>query len=93
MLKPLGDRVIVKLVEPEEVTKGGIVIPTTAKEKSQIAEIIAVGPGGIIDGKEVKMEVKVGDRVVCSKYAGTEIKYNDDEYIIFKQNDILAIEE
>ena len=93
MLKPLGDRVIVKLVEPEEVTKGGIVIPTTAKEKSQIAEIIAVGPGGIIDGKEVKMEVKVGDRVVCSKYAGTEIKYNDEEYIIFKQNDILAIEE
>ena len=93
MLKPLGDRVIVKLVEPEEVTKSGIVIPTNAKEKSQIAEIIAVGPGGIIDGKEVKMTVKVGDRVVCSKYAGTEIKYNNEEYTIVKQSDILAVEE
>lgn len=93
MLKPLGDRVIVKLVEPEEVTKSGIVIPTNAKEKSQIAEIIAVGPGGVIDGKEVEMTVKVGDRVVCSKYAGTEIKYNNEEYTIVKQSDILAVEE
>lgn len=93
MLKPLGDKVIVKLVEPEEVTKSGIVIPTNAKEKSQIAKIVAVGPGGIVDGKEVKMIVNVGDKVVCSKYAGTEIKYNNEEYIIVKQSDILAVEE
>lgn len=93
MLKPLEDRVIVKTVETEEVTKSGIVLPNSAKEKSEIAEVVAVGPGGIVDGKEIKMTVKVGDRVVCSKYAGTEIKYNDVEYTIYKQSDILAIEE
>ncbi len=93
MLKPLEDRVIVKPIEPEEVTKSGIVIPSTAKEKSQIAEVIAVGPGGIVDGKEITMNLKVGDRVVCSKYSGTEIKYNGEDYTIYKQNDILAIEE
>ena len=93
MLKPLEDRVIVKKVEAEEVTKSGIVLPRSAKEKSEIAEVVAVGPGGMIDGKEVIMNVKVGDRVVCSKYAGTEIKYNDIEYTIYKQSDILAVEE
>ncbi len=93
MLKPLEDRVIVKKVEAEEVTKSGIVLPGSAKEKSEIAEVVAVGPGGMIDGKEVIMNVKVGDRVVCSKYAGTEIKYNDIEYTIYKQSDILAVEE
>lgn len=93
MLKPLEDRVIVKAVESEEVTKAGIVLPNSAKEKSEIAEVVAVGPGGIVDGKEIKMTLKVGDRVVCSKYSGTEIKYNDVEYTIYKQSDILAIEE
>ena len=93
MLKPLGDRVIVKLTEAQEVTKGGIVLPTAAKEKSSIAEVVAVGPGGMIDGKEVKMTLKVGDKVVCSKYAGTEIKYEGEEYLIVKEEDILAIVE
>lgn len=93
MLKPLEDRVIVKAVEVEEVTKSGIVLPNSAKEKSEIAEVVAVGPGGIIDGKQVTMNIKVGDRVVCSKYSGTEIKYNDIEYTIYKQSDILAVEE
>ncbi len=93
MLKPLGDRVIIKAVEVEEITKGGIVLPTNAKEKSGIAEVVAVGPGGNIDGKEVTMNVKVGDKVVCSKYTGTEIKYEGTEYTILKQSDILAIVE
>ena len=92
MLRPLEDRVIVKAVEAEEVTKAGIVLPS-AKEKSEIAEVVAVGPGGVVDGKQVTMNVKVGDRVVCSKYAGTQIKYNDEEYTIYKQSDILAVEE
>lgn len=93
MLKPLEDRVIVKAVEAEEVTKSGIVLPSSAKEKSEIAEVVAVGPGGMVDGKQVTMNVKVGDRVVCSKYSGTEIKYGDEEYTIYKQSDILAVEE
>ncbi len=93
MLKPLGDRIIVKLVDMEETTKSGIVIPSKAKEKSGIAEVVAVGPGGTIDGKEVVMTVKVGDRVVCSKYSGTEVKYEDEEYTILKQSDVLAIVE
>ena len=93
MLKPWEDRVIVKAVEAEEVTKAGIVLPSSAKEKSEIAEVVAVGPGGVVDGKQVTMNVKVGDRVVCSKYAGTQIKYNDEEYTIYKQSDILAVEE
>lgn len=93
MLKPLGDRVIVKSAETEETTKSGIVLPSTAKEKSGIAQVVAVGPGGMIDGKDIVMSVKVGDKVVCSKYAGTEIKYDGIEYSILKQSDILAIVE
>lgn len=93
MLKPLGDRVIVKSLEVEETTKGGIVLPGSAKEKSGIAEVVAVGPGGNIDGKEITMTVKIGDKVICSKYSGTEIKYEGQEYSILKQSDILAIVE
>ncbi|MGN1347024.1 MAG: co-chaperone GroES [Eubacteriales bacterium] len=92
-IKPLFDRVVVKLVEAEETTKTGIVLPGAAKEKPQIAEVIAVGPGGIVDGKEVQMLVKVGDKVVTSKYAGTEIKCDGVEYNIVKQSDILAVVE
>jgi chaperonin GroES len=92
-IKPLGDRVVIKMIEMEETTKSGIVLPGTAKEKPQVAEIVAVGPGGNIDGKEVVMQVKVGDRVLISKYAGTEIKMNNIEYTILKQSDILAIVE
>ena len=90
-LKPLGDRVVIKQLEAEEKTKSGIVLPNQAQEKPLQAEVVAVGAGGVIDGKEVKMEVKVGDKVIYSKYAGTEIKVDDVEYIIVKQNDILAI--
>ena len=92
-LRPLGDRVVIKQLEAEEKTKSGIVLPSQSKEKPQEAEIIAVGPGGVIDGKEVKMEVKVGDHIIYSKYAGTEVKLNDEEFIIVKQSDILAIVE
>jgi chaperonin GroES len=92
-IKPLGDRVVIKMIEMEETTKSGIVLPGTAKEKPQVAEIVAVGPGGVIDGKEVTMQVKIGDRVLISKYAGTEIKMNNVEYTILKQSDILAIVE
>ncbi len=89
-INPLGDRVVVTMVDTEETTKSGIVLPGNAKEKPQIAEIIAVGPGGMVDGKEVKMEVKVGDRVIVSKYAGTEVKLDSKEYTIVRQSDILA---
>jgi len=92
-LRPLGDRVVIKALESEETTKGGIVLPSSAKEKPQMAEVIAVGPGGMVDGKEVKMEVKVGDKVIYSKYAGTEVKLDDEEYIIVRQSDILAVVE
>ena len=92
-LKPLADRVVIKQLEAEEKTKSGIVLPGTAKEKPQEAEVVEVGPGGVVDGKEIKMEVKAGDRVIYSKYAGTEVKLGEDEYIIVKQNDILAIVE
>lgn len=92
-IKPLADRVVIKALETEEVTKGGIVLPSTAKEKPQIAEVVAVGPGGLVNGKEVKMEVKVGDKVLISKYAGTEVKIDDEEYTIVRQSDILAIAE
>ena len=92
-LKPLGDRVVIKQLEAEEKTKSGIVLPGTAKEKPQEAEVVAVGPGGVVDGKEIKMEVKVGDRVIYSKYAGTEVKLSEEELIIVKQGDILAIVE
>ena len=93
-LKPLGDRVVVKMVQPEEeTTKSGLILTGSAKEKPSVAEIIAVGPGGMVDGKEVQMNVKVGDRVITSKFAGTEVKIGDDEYIIVRQNDILAVVE
>lgn len=92
-IKPLGDRVVIKMIEMEETTRSGIVLPGTAKEKPQVAEIVAVGPGGNIEGKEIIMQVKVGDRVLISKYAGTEIKMNNIEYTILKQSDILAIVE
>ena len=92
-IKPLADRVVIQMVESEETTKSGIVLPGSAKEKPQVAQVIAVGPGGIVDGKEVVMTVKVGDRVITSKYSGTEVKYDGVEYIIVKQNDILAIVE
>ena len=92
-LVPLGDRVVLKQLEAEETTKSGIVLPGQAQEKPQQAEVIAVGPGGMVDGNEVKMEVKVGDKVIYSKYAGTEVKMDGLEYIIVKQNDILAVVE
>lgn len=92
-IKPLGDRVVIKMLESEETTKSGIVLPGAAKEKPQMAEVLAVGPGGIVDGKEVKMEVSIGDKVIYSKYAGTEVKLDGTEYIIVRQNDILAIVE
>ena len=90
-LTPLGDRVVLKQLEAEETTKSGIVLPGQSKEKPQQAEVVAVGPGGVIDGKEVKMEVKTGDQVIYSKYAGTDVKLDEEEYIIVKQSDILAI--
>ena len=90
-LSPLGDKVVLKQLEAEETTASGIVLPGNAQEKPQQAEVIAVGPGGVVDGKEVKMQVSVGDKVIYSKYAGTEVKLEDEEYIIVKQSDILAI--
>jgi len=93
VLKPLGDRVVIKQLEAEEKTKSGIVLPSQSKEKPQEAEVVAVGPGGIVDGKEIKMEVKPGDRIIYSKYAGTEVKLEKEEFIIVKQSDILAIVE
>lgn len=91
MIKPLSDRVVIKMVEAVETTKSGIVLPGTAKEKPQVAEIVAVGPGGLVDGKEVTMQVSVGDRVLISKYAGTEVKIDNIDYTILRQSDILAI--
>lgn len=90
-IRPLADRVLIKALEVEETTKSGIVLPGTAKEKPQIAEVIAVGPGGLVDGKEVKMEVKIGDHVLIGKYAGTEVKVDEEEYTIVRQSDILAV--
>ena len=92
-LVPLGDRVVLKQLEAEETTKSGIVLPGQAQEKPQQAEVIAVGPGGVVEGKEVKMDVAVGNKVIYSKYAGTEVKLDGEEYIIVKQSDILAIVE
>ncbi len=92
-IKPLADRVVIKMCEAEETTKSGIILTNAAKEKPQIAEIIEVGPGGIVDGKEIIMSVKKGDKVLISEYAGTKVKLDGDEYIIVKQNDILAIVE
>lgn len=92
-LKPLGDRVVIKMVEAEETTKSGIILTAAAQEKPQIAEVVEVGPGGIVDGVEVDMTVEPGDRVVTNKYSGTEIKIDGVEYVIVKQSDILAIVE
>ena len=92
-IKPLADRVVVKLTEVEETTSSGIILAASAQEKPQVAEVLAVGPGGTVDGKEVKMYVKVGDKVITSKYSGTEVKLNNEEYIIVRQSDILAIVE
>ena len=89
-LAPLGDRVVLKQLEAEETTKSGIVLPGNAQEKPQQAEIIAVGPGGIVDGKEVEMQVAVCDKVIYSKYAGTEVKLDGEEFIVVRQNDIVA---
>ena len=92
-LVPLGDRVVIQQLEAEETTKSGIVLPSQAKEKPQEAEVVAVGPGGLVDGKEVQMQVKAGDRIIYSKYAGTEVKLDGKDYIIVRQSDILAIVE
>ena len=92
-LKPLADRVVVKLTEVEETTASGIILAASAKEKPQIAEVVAVGPGGLVDGKEVEMYVKKGNKVITSKYSGTEVKLNNEEYTIVRQSDILAIVE
>ncbi|MCR4925591.1 MAG: co-chaperone GroES [Clostridiales bacterium] len=92
-IKPLADRVVVKPVEVEETTKSGIILAASAQEKPQIAEVVAVGPGGMVDGKEVKMYVKTGDKVITSKYSGTEVKMDNTEYNIVRQSDILAIVE
>ena len=92
-LVPLGDRVVLKQLVAEETTKSGIVLPGQAQEKPQQAEVVAVGPGGVVDGKEVKMEVAAGDQVIYSKYAGTDVELEGEKYIIVKQNDILAIVE
>ena len=92
-LVPLADRVVLKQFEAEETTKSGIILTSASKEKPQEAEVVAVGPGGTVDGKEVTMHVKVGDKVIYSKYAGNEVKLGEDEYIIVKQSDILAIVE
>jgi chaperonin GroES len=92
-IKPLADRVVLKSVELEETTKGGIILAASAQEKPQVAEVVAVGPGGVVDGKDIKMYVKVGDKVITSKYSGTEVKIDDAEYIIVRQADILAVVE
>lgn len=90
-LRPLGDRVVIKRLEAEETTKGGIILTSAAKEKPQMAEVVAVGPGGVIDGNEVKMELKVGDKVLFSKYAGNEVKFEGEEFIILSEKEILAV--
>ena len=92
-IKPLGDRVVVKMVEAEETTKGGIILAASAKEKPQVAEVVAVGPGGMVDGKEVTMQLKVGEHVLLSKFAGTQVKVDGEEYTIIRQADVLAIVE
>ena len=92
-MKPLADRVVIKMVEAEETTKSGIILAGSAKEKPQIAKVISVGPGGLVDGKEVTMYVKAGDKVITSKYSGTEVKLDGTEYVIVRQSDILAVVE
>ena len=92
-LKPLADRVVIKMVEAEETTKSGIILPGAAKEKPSVAEVIEVGPGGNVDGKEIVMTVRKGDKVITSKYSGPEVKIDDEEYIIVRQSEILAVVE
>ncbi|MCI8855145.1 MAG: co-chaperone GroES [Clostridiaceae bacterium] len=92
-LKPLSDRVVIKMVEAEETTASGIILAGSAKEKPQVAEVLAVGPGGVVDGKEVVMQVKPGDKVITSKYSGTEVKIDGEELIVVRQGDILAVVE
>jgi len=92
-IKPLGDRVVIKNLEAEETTRGGIILTNAAKEKPVMAEVLAVGPGGNVDGKEITMNVQVGEKVIYSKYAGTEVKLDGEEYIIVRQSDILAVVE
>ena len=92
-IKPLADRVVIKMTEAEETTKSGIILAGSAKEKPQVAEVVAVGPGGNVDGKDITMYLKVGDKVIASKYSGTEVKLDDVEYVVVRQNDILAIVE
>ena len=92
-IRPLADRVVVRMTELEETTQSGIILAAASKEKPQVAEVLAVGPGGIVDGKEVEMYVKVGDKVIIGKYAGTEVKLNKEEYTIVRQSDILAVVE
>lgn len=93
MIKPVADRILIKMEEGEETTKSGIILSASAKEKPQIAKVIAVGPGGNIDGNNIEMYIKEGQKVIVSKYSGTEVKYEGEEYLIVKQNDILAIVE
>lgn len=92
-IKPLADRVVIKMTEAEETTKSGLILAAASKEKPQIAEVVAVGPGGIVDGEKVEMYLNVGDKVLLSKYAGTEVKVDDVEYTILRQSDVLAIVE
>ena len=92
-LMPLGDRVIIKMMEAEEKTKGGLILTGSAKEKPEVAEVVEVGPGGLVDGKEVEMTVKKGQKVITSKYSGTEVKVDGEEYTIVRQGDILAVVE
>lgn len=92
-IKPLADRVVIKMQEAEETTKSGIILAGSAQEKPEIALVVAVGPGGVVDGKDVKMELKVGDKVLIAKYAGTEVKIDGEEYTIVRQSDVLAIVE
>ena len=93
MLKQLDDRVVVQLEKAEETSKGGIILSTGSQEKPQIAKVVAVGPGKVVDGKKIEMQVKVGDRVITGKYSGTEVKYQGEEYIIVRQDDVLAVVE
>lgn len=92
-IRPLADRVVVKMTEAEEVSKGGIILPGNAKEKPQVAEVVSVGPGGVVEGYDVEMYINPGDKVLLNKYAGTEVKVGDEEYIIVRQSDILAVVE
>ena len=90
-IKPLFDKVVIKAIETDEKTASGIVLPGAAKEKPQLARVIAVGPGGVVDGKEVTMQVKVGDKVIYSKYSGTDVEVDEEKFVVVKQNDILAV--